>query len=462
MSKELFQDFETVTAKEWKQKIQVDLKGADYNDTLVWQSLEGIHVKPFYHQDDFEQPFQTIPGHPRQWKIGQSLFIDDEEVVNNLAIDALERGAEAIIFVAEKTFDYKKVFKAFPFGKNKIYFELKFLSEDFITKLKEFLTANEAMVYYNIDLIGNLAATGNWYHNLKQDHDILNRIVTEISAKKQHPLSVDTTTYQNAGANMVQQLAYALAHANEHLNHFSSEEKSDGLKSLPLTFNVAIGSNYFFEIAKIRALRVLYATLAKEYGLEETCHIIATPSRRNKTIYDYNVNMLRTTTECMSAILGGADTIFNMPYDVLYHKSNEFAERISKNQLLILREESYFGTASNPADGTYYIESLTNELAEKALELFKNIEQGGGFLKQLKEGVIQKKIKESAAKEQALFNDGTLKLVGTNYHINKQNHMKDELQLYPFIKTNPRKTLLEPIIEKRLAEKVEQERLKNE
>ena len=318
------------------------------------------------------------------------------------------------------------------------------------------------MVYYNIDLIGNLAATGNWYHNLKQDHDILNRIVTEISAKKQHPLSVDTTTYQNAGANMVQQLAYALAHANEHLNHFSSEEKSDGLKSLPLTFNVAIGSNYFFEIAKIRALRVLYATLAKEYGLEETCHIIATPSRRNKTIYDYNVNMLRTTTECMSAILGGADTIFNMPYDVLYHKSNEFAERISKNQLLILREESYFGTASNPADGTYYIESLTNELAEKALELFKNIEQGGGFLKQLKEGVIQKKIKESAAKEQALFNDGTLKLVGTNYHINKQNHMKDELQLYPFIKTNPRKTLLEPIIEKRLAEKVEQERLKNE
>ena len=263
----------------------------------------------------------------------------------------------------------------------------------------------------------------------------------------------------------MQQLAYALAHVNEYLNHFSSEwDKldSESERSRRLTFKVAVGSNYFFEIAKIRALRKLYATLASEYDISETCHIIATPSKRNKTLYDYNVNLLRTTTECMSAVLGGADTICNLPYDALYHKSNEFGERISRNQLLVLKEESYFDTVSNAADGTYYIESLTDELAEKALILFKSIEKGGGFLQQLKEGKIQQKIKESAEKEQQLFDEGKLKLLGTNYHTNPEDRMTANLDLYPFVKIKPRKTIIAPIIEKRLAELTEQERLKQE
>ena len=229
-----------------------------------------------------------------------------------------------------------------------------------------------------------------------------------------------------------------------------------------MTFNLATGPNYFFEIAKIRALRKLYATLAKEYNLNETCHIIATPTKRNKTLYDYNVNLLRSTTECMSAILGGADTVCNMPYDALYHKSNEFGERISRNQLLILKHESYFDAVSNPSDGTYYIENLTDELAEKALQLFKEIEKGGGFLQQLKEGTIQKKIKESAEKEQQLFDSCELKLLGTNYHPNKIDRMKDDLELFPFVKHNPVKPLIVPIIGRRIAEKVEQERISNE
>ena len=202
--------------------------------------------------------------------------------------------------------------------------------------------------------------------------------------------------------------------------------------------------------------------MASEFGVTETCHIVARPSKRNKTLYDYNINMLRTTTECMSAILGGANTICNLPYDSLYHKSNEFGERISRNQLLILKAESYFDSVSNPADGTYYIESLTSELGEKALEIFKDIESNGGFLSQLKEGIIQRKIKESAAKEQQRFDSGSLVLLGTNKHPNKKDRMKDDLELYPFVKTNVRKTLITPIIEKRLSEKLEQTRLENE
>ncbi len=466
MSKFLFEGFDEVSAKQWKQQIQFDLKGADYNETLVWKSPEGINVKPFYHEDDFKEDFQPIPGQPESWKIAQKIFIDDEKIANSIALNASERGAEAIIFTAAEDFEPRNVFKDFPFETVSIYFNLSFLSEAFYNKLIKFFSEKKATVFYNIDLIGNLARTGNWFHNLKKDHEILDNIFQKNTA--QNLLSVDATLYQNAGANIVQQLAYALAHANEYLNHVSSsatyqsDVPSSAVERSLMTFNVATGPNYFFEIAKIRALRKLYATLANEYGINETCHIIATPSKRNKTLYDYNVNLLRSTTECMSAVLGGADTVCNMPYDALYHKSNEFGERISRNQLLILKHESYFDTVSNPADGTYYIESLTDELAEKALQLFKEIEKGGGFLQQLKEGTIQKKIKESAEKEQKQFDSGELKLLGTNYHPNKNDRMKNDLELFPFVKHNPVKTLIAPIIEKRISEITEQERLNQE
>ena len=251
---------------------------------------------------------------------------------------------------------------------------------------------------------------------------------------------------------MVQQIAYSLGQANEYLNRIPSINQ-------PIVFEVSVGTNYFFEIAKLRALRLLFSVIAKEYNHNFDCHILVSPSKRNKTIYDYNVNLLRTTTECMSAILGGADAIANLPYDALYHKDNEFGDRIARNQLLVLKHESYFDKVNNPADGSYYIESLTNQLAEKALELFKDIEAQGGFLKQLNDGIIKRKIQESADKEQELFDSGKEVLLGTNKYPNKNDKMKHDLELFPFVKIKPRKTLITPIIEKRLAEKMEQERL---
>jgi methylmalonyl-CoA mutase len=229
-----------------------------------------------------------------------------------------------------------------------------------------------------------------------------------------------------------------------------------------MVLEIAVGTNYFFEIAKLRAVRLLFNLISEAYNHSWTCHILVSPTKRNKTLYDYNVNMLRTTTECMSAILGGADTIANLPYDALYHKDNEFGDRIARNQLLILKKESYFDKVNNPSDGSYYIESLTHQLAEKALSLFKDIEANGGFLKQLNEGIIKRKIQESADKEQDLFDSGKEILLGTNKHANKEDRMKHDLELYPFVKIKPRKTLITPIIEKRLAEKIEQERLERE
>ena len=447
MKKHLLTDFNPVSAKAWKQKIQVDLKGQEYNKTLVSNTLEGIHIKPFYHNDD-PITVSEIPGTPASWKITQCVFIDDVTKANNIALQALENGAEALFFGAEKPFDIASVFKDYPYNKASIYFNFTFLDLDFVKKLSLYLSNHQATFYLNIDPIGNLAREGNWFKNQTEDFKILKEL-NQIT----HSISVDTTIYQNAGANMVQQLAYAIAHANEYLNHQPTNS---------ITFKIATGTHYFFEIAKIRALRMLYASLAKEYNCSQSCHVIAQSSRRNKTLYDYNINMLRSTTEAMSSILGGADAVCNMPYDVLYHKSNEFGERISRNQLLILKAESYFDLVSNPADGAYYIESITQELASKALALFKQIETGGGFIKQLHQGTIQKKIKENAATEQELFDNGTISLVGTNKHPNPADLMKENLELFPFLKKNARKTLIQPITPIRLAEAIEQERLSHE
>ncbi len=454
MKDQLFSEFNGVTSKQWKQQIQFELKGADYNETLVWNSPEDIKVKPFYHKDEFAKPLEANT-HAAEFKICQNIFVFDIAKSIERALDTINRGAESIRFTIEsESIDVAQLLEKLPLNNVSVYFNLNFLSADYIKKIDAIAKERNAIIYCLIDPIGHLAKEGNWFPSAEKDNiEILNQLAKE--ATNISIISIDGTLYQNAGANMVQQIAYTLAHANEYFNKINSI-------SQPIVFEVAVGTNYFFEIAKLRALRILFNAIAKEYGITQDCHILATPTKRNKTLYDYNVNLLRTTTECMSAILGGADAVSNLAYDALYHKDNEFGDRIARNQLLVLKNESYLDKVNNPADGSYYIESLTQQLAEKALALFKDLEENGGFLKQLNDGTIQRKIQESAQKEQDLFDSGKEVLLGTNKYPNPHDHMKDDLELYPFVKINPRKTLITPIIEKRLAEKMEQERLETE
>lgn len=452
--KNLFDDFNTISSKQWKQRIQFELNGADYNETLVWNSPEDIQVKPFYHKDEFAG-VAAIDTKAAEFRICQNIFVHDLEKSILRATDSINRGAESIRFTIEdENTDVAKLLENLPLDKITIYFNLTFLSIDFVKKIEAIAKQKKAKIFCNLDPIGQLAKDGNWFTTTeKTNFDTLNVLAKETSHTP--IISIDGGLYQNAGANMVQQIAYSLAHANEYFNRITNGNQT-------FVFEIAVGTNYFFEIAKLRALRLLFDLIAKEYHPDLKCHLLVVPTKRNKTIYDYNVNMLRTTTECMSAILGGADAIANLPYDALYHKDNEFGDRIARNQLLILKKESYFDKVNNPADGSYYIENLTNQLAEKALTLFKDIEANGGFLKQLNDGIIKRKIQESADKEQELFDASKEILLGTNKYPNKNDRMKHDLELFPFVKIKPRKTLITPIIEKRLAEKIEQERLKEE
>ena len=449
----LFNDFEKVTSKQWKNQIQYELKGADYNDTLVWESLEGIKVKPFYHNDE-DAVTTAVSTQNTNFSIVQEIYVFDTEKSIAKANEVLKRGAESIRFIIpSKEINVVNIINQLQQQPKAVYLQLLFLDADVVEQINTEAAKLQFEVFVLIDPIHQLAFDGNFYKDGTSDFEALNKI--NQKANNINWLTVKATTYQNAGANMVQQIAYTLAHTNEYLNRIENFDKN-------ITVEVAVGGNYFFEIAKLRAIRLSLNALAEAYSPNITFHIIAKPTLRNKTIYDYNVNMLRTTTECMSAVLGGADAVENIAYDAVYHKTNEFGDRISRNQLLILKEESYFNKVNNPADGAYYIESLTQQLAEKGLELFKDIEKNGGLISQLIEGTIQRKIYEAATKEQELFNSGKEVLLGTNKYPNAQDKMSHDLELYPFVKQNPRKTLITPIIEKRLAEALEQERLASE
>jgi len=448
MSDFLFKDFPPISPKAWKQKIQVDLEGANYNKNLLWVTEENITVKPFYTKED--RTHQQI-NLPKEYNICSSIFIDNENVANKLALVAIKNGMDSIEFIANKEFNIQQTLRDINFKTTNVYFNLQFLNIEFVNKISSFIDSKN--LFFNIDIIGNLAKTGNWFYNLNKDHSVF----SEIIKSNNNSICVNASLYQNAGATITQQLAYTLAHGNEYLNYYGKSITDK------IHFNFSLGSNYFFEIAKLRAFRILWKALLKEYNTDNNnTHIFSKPSLRNKTLYSNNINILRTTSECMSAVLGGSDTITNIAFDEIFHKSNEFSEKASQDQLLNLKQEINIKHDKDIVAGTYYIESITRQLAKNALEIFKLIEKSGGFLKQLKEGIIQKKITESASKEQHAFNSGKLILIGTNKLQNKTEVMNNQLELYPFIKKRHIKTLIQPIIQRRLAEDIEQERLKNE
>lgn len=450
-----FDEFDSQSSKAWKQRIQYELDGADFNTNLVWNSLEGINVKPFYHADSSEQTL-PIPHQSDEWKIGEYIYVQNVKSANKKALECLSKGTESIYFILPKaSICIDELLNGIVDSAVRIYLELNFSAADFLTEIDTKIFKPHSTIFLISDSIGHLCKSGNWYKNKFKDFSDTLGLCSATEGVKS-VFSVDIAQYQNAGAAIVQQLAYGLAHAHEYLLEFKNVMPEE------VVFKVAVGGNYFFEIAKLQALRWLWNSLIKDYDLSTRCHIIAEPSKRNKTIYEYNVNMLRTMTEIMSAALGSSDTIINLPYDVLYHKDNEFGRRISRNQLLILKHESKFSAVTNPTMGAYYIEDLTNQFAEKALALFKDIEKQGGFLKQLIDGTIQKKIKEYAKKEQDSFDNNNQELVGIHIQQNTNEKIKEQLELYPFVKHQPRKTLIEPIIGKRIAESIEKKRLGNE
>lgn len=417
-------NFEQLSPKEWKLKVQAELAGLDYNEVLVTDTAEGIQVKPLYSSEDRNveesQPIEST----KDWKIIGN-FLNSE------------KQDSSYLYGFNVKQDVAKNVQNLPSYLD-LFFECENPTELFSTV--DFSTIKN-LKYVGLDPIGQLAKTGNWNQSQEEDFNFVKSVLKENQFEK--CIEVNASLYQNAGANHVQQIALAIAHAVEYVENFGVEAASK------IYFKVAIGGNYFFEIAKLRALRKVWNLILDEYEVKTETFIYAETSLRNKSALDLHNNLIRSGLEVSAAVQGKADAIRVLSYDEV-NSATEFSEELASKQQLLIQKEANFDKFLDPVSGSYFVENVSENMIKNALDLFKKIEADGGFLKSLYEGSIQKMIQKSADKEQAAFDEGKIILIG----VNKFRNPKDRIQAKEMQKTNTR-TVISPIFTKRLAKKVE-------
>ncbi|MEG0929694.1 methylmalonyl-CoA mutase family protein, partial [Algoriella sp.] len=391
MSK-LFENFDIISDKEWKNKVQVELKGLEYNETLVWGTNDQINVKPLYTKDDVDySAIQPLPRNSKDWKI-------ISKYTGNINQDySFLYG----YLIPQKSFNEKIELPN--------YLDL-FIEFDGSTDLKS-LENIPNLKYLDLDIYGYLAQNGLWQNDSQKASKALVKEVLELK-NFEKVISIQADVYQNAGANHVQQLAITLAHAVEYLENFGADIADK------IYFKFAVGSNYFFEVAKLRAFRFLWKLILEQYNKESEAFIFTSTSDRNKSKLDIYNNVIRTTLESSAAIFGSSDAVFVGSYDEVNNET-DFGLELAAKQQLLLQKESYLNQFTDPAAGSFYIESLTNQLAENALELFKTIQNVGGFVRALENETLQDYIYTSAKKEQKDFDEQIIKLIGVNKYRNE-------------------------------------------
>ena len=454
--KGLFSEFRDISFKEWKNKANFDLKGEVFNEILNCKSLEGINIPTYFSSDSNSKKLEHTKNSNRATSFAKSfIFRNDKRSINIFRLFIKDDFDTAKLFIP-KDFKLSEIINIKALHSKNIQFDFEYFDESFVNELKELSKQiyNGYFIYLNIDIIGKLSIEGNWTRSEKEDFDL----IKSFSSLPDNiiPFAVNTIHYQNAGANIVQQISYALATAVEYADLIGPTFFKK------VQFNFAIGSNFFLEIAKISAFDYLMNLIKLKYNSKTHNQICCESTRRNKTIYDAHNNLLRSGTEAFSALLSNVDTFVSFEYDSTYNNANKTSSRLGYNQLNILNDEAYASKVENVAEGSYYINFIKYEFAEKALEIFKLIESGGGILKQIKDGIIQRKVNESSQKEQSLFNEGKIKIIGSNFVENKSELMDENIRKYPFIKLKHARTIFNKIYPKRLSEEIEKNRLKLE
>ncbi|MDE7412993.1 MAG: methylmalonyl-CoA mutase small subunit [Muribaculaceae bacterium] len=436
----LFDMFSPVSSDEWKAKITVDLKGADFDKKLVWRTNEGFNVQPYYRREDIENlpAINTLPGEfpylrgtrdNNDWLIRQRVQGNTAEEMNTHARHILDRGVESLGIVLRgevSASDLSTILNGVDLKKVEVNIECcpgkaVAVAEELVKLVKTAGAENEFRGAVDYNPYRRLLK-----HGLPFPKDAVKEGLALYEAVKDvkglRCFAVDSYVLNNSGAYITQELGYALAWGAEWLTMMTEagmtvDEVADRIK-----FNMGISSNYFMELAKFRAGRMLWAEIVKAYNPanENACKMMvhAVTSMFNMTLFDSHVNLLRTMTETMSAALAGVDSIETLAFDECYTTPDEFSERIARNQQVLLREESHLNKVVDPAGGSYYIETLTASIAAQAWKVFNEVEDKGGFAAMLKNGELQAKVNESGIKR---HNDVARRkeiLLGTNQYPN--------------------------------------------
>lgn len=483
----LFEQFPPVSSKEWLDKINQDLKGADFNKKLVWKTGEGFEAMPFYRAEDLEQLklkdfflplfLRNAAGNgnkeasPQSWLIRQNIITPGYGEANQKAHHVLMNGIDSLGFkISDPESVNKENFVLLLKDIVPECVEINFMPEgrarEIIAVTAEIWSENgfdlsRIRGAVETDPLGRLMLNGTLCIPVESAIDYLASLVKETQVLPSfRTIQVNGSNFTNSGSDAVSELAFSISMAVEYMDLLTGKGIDPGVAAHCIRFGFGIGSSYFIEIAKLRAARLLWHSVCEKYGVSNEdssgMEIHCTTGTWNATVYDPYVNMLRTQTEAMSAVLGGADSITVNPFNTAFSNADEFAERIARNQQLILREEAYFDKVADPSAGSYYIENLTSMVAGRSWELFLETERAGGFLAALKSGVIQKKISERAEKRKKDIGTRKEILLGTNQFPNTGERVTDDKIIRMSSEVTDRNDLLcEPVKPSRGAEDLE-------
>lgn len=421
----LFEQFPPVTTREWMERINADLKGADFTAKLVWKTDEGFDVMPFYRMEDLKDlPFiGTLPGEfpylrgnkagSNSWLVRQNIEVTDYCSANRKALNVLMKGIDSLGFditdpesVCRENFDI--LLKDIDISSVEINFHCNGKAREILDILINIISEpgldpEKMHGAIEADPLGRLMLNGALCVTVEAGFDYLASLTAKATELVNlRTIHLNASYFSNAGSGIVQELAFGLSAGCEYISQLTSRGVSAEVAASKIRFSFGTGPDYFMEIAKLRAARLLWSLILKGFipeGYKDIkMDIHSVTNRWNKTEYDPHVNMLRTQTEAMSAILGGTDSLTVEAFDLVFSKPDEFSERIARNQQLILKEEAYFDRVADPAAGSYYIENLTNMITENSWKLFIDIEDLGGFLSVLESGYVKDRISQSAAK----------------------------------------------------------------
>jgi len=465
----LFSEFPPITTQEWLDKINVDLKGADFEKKLVWRTNEGFKMKPFYRMEDLKELKTTdaLPGvfpylrgtkkDNNLWLVRQDIVVENAKEANEKALDILNKGVNSLGFKIKGKDLNAELIDTLLKDICAECIELNFSTcPNKVTVLAELLVDYFKKKGYDLSKLVGSIDYDHFNVILKKGKEKENFLETakslmEITAvlPKYRVLTVNASTLNNSGAYIYQELGYALAWGNEYMSQLTEAGLSAEKVAKKIKFNLGVSSNYFMEIAKFRAARLLWANIVASYdpkcgkdscpnnGANGECRcaakmrINAITSEYNQTVYDSYVNLLRSQTEAMSAALAGIDSMVVTPFDHPYKKSDEFSERLARNQQLLLKEESHFDKVVDPAGGSYYIEVLTTSIANEAWKLFLSVVDDGGFEADVKAGKVQETINASNKTRHEAFAKRRETLVGTNQFPNFTEKAADKLDNAP-------------------------------
>lgn len=469
-------------------KITADLKGADFEKKLVWRTNEGFSVRPFYREEDLEQVkyLDTLPGEypyvrgtktSNKWLVRQDLVVSDVAVANEKALTLLTKGVtslgfrfedEALISEANLQVLLKNILSnevelnfSAAHGNDKL---LKAVVAAFKAQNRDLAAVQGS---FDVDPLGALTIDGRLCESSEKTMDFVADLVKEAKVLPAFQVvNVNGKHFGNAGATIVQELAFALSAGSEYLSQLTERGLTVNEAAKSLRFTLSVGSNYFMEIAKLRAGRLLWSSIVSAFkpaGNEAAKMLVhCETSEFNKTVYDPYVNMLRTQTEAMSAAIGACHSLTVQPFDKVFRTPNEFSERIARNQQLLLKEESYLSMIVDPGAGSYYIENLTDSIASEAWKLFLAVEEKGGYLKALQAGFIQGEVKASAEQRAKAVAGRKEIFLGTNQYPNSAERMADSVDAAVVAAKTPEAGEVEPLRLFRGAEAFEDLRMATE